>query len=396
MRGWTLGGLVVLVIGCQASETGSLQQEGQAVVEMSVMWEVAPGVHPQADSLGDISGVAVDGDGNVYASDRLAAVIWVFDAEGQFQFGFGGKGDGPGEFEAPSGPAVGPNGRLYVRDAYRVTVFGKDEATGLLSQFESVFEGPLYPDYLSNRTTRFGADGTLYYPGKRWDEDGTFTSFMLRYTSDGLLMDTLFIPTYANAPPLTALYRTGTRGVRTLRGLNYVPMTALPTWDITTSGTIITGDALSYRLTEFSEDGTALAVFERNIPAGLIPDEERNDSLQALRGRIDEIEVPLARVEGMPDEVSNLEIPHTYPAYMAVYSSANGEVWVRRWPIGGGDQTIFDVFASAGSFARTVRLPRAISIEPTPYLSPTSVVAVSLDPETGESIILRFTTDGPG
>jgi hypothetical protein len=85
-----------------------------------------------------------------------------------------------------------------------------------------------------------------------------------------------------------------------------------------------------------------------------------------------------------------MAVPWEYPPYMAVYVGVTGDIWVRRWPVGGEDVTIFDVFARSGGYQRTVVLPRAIRVEPTPYLSPGTIVGVASHPLTDESIVLRF------
>jgi hypothetical protein len=131
----------------------------------------------------------------------------------------------------PTGPAVGPDGRLYVRDVHRVSRFGLDSVTGLLTRFEHVFNGPVYADWRSMRATRFDTAGALLYPGKRWLEDGSAAPFMIRYTPEGELLDTLFVPAHANVPQLTAWVRTSPGGGRMLRGLSHVPFAPLPAWD---------------------------------------------------------------------------------------------------------------------------------------------------------------------
>jgi hypothetical protein len=388
-------GLALAAIGCQREDVETTGQADADSVYMSVAWEVAPGVHPSADSLGDVSGIAVDGSGNVYASDFLAITIWVFDRDGRLRFRLGRKGGGPGELEAPTGPAVGPDGRLYVRDVYRVSVFGFDSATGLLTRFEDSYTGPVYADWRSMRATRFDTSGALLYPGKQWLEDGTAAPFVLRFTPAGVLADTIFVPAQANLPQLTAWVRTSPGGGRMLRGLSHVPFAPLPVWDVTSTGTIISGDARSYDLMETGREGTVVAAIHRDVPLERIPAGERRDSVSTLRRRIDSIPVPLDRVEGMPEEVRSLDVPETYPAYMAVYIDTDGAPWVRRWSVGGRDQTIFDVFASTGEYRHTVVLPRAIQLEPTPFLSSAVVVGVTKDPLTGESIILRFESENP-
>jgi hypothetical protein len=386
-------GFGLCAIACHRGGAESAFQVDADTVYMDVAWEVAPGVHPSADSLGEVSGVAVDGSGNVYASDFLAFAVWVFGRDGRLRFKLGRQGEGPGEFEAPTGPAVGPDGRLYVRDVYRVSVFGLDSATGLLTEFADSYSGPVYADWRSMRATRFDTSGALLYPGKRWLEDGTSTPYVIRFTPAGVLTDTIFVPAMANSPQLTAWVRTGPGGGRMLGGLNHVPFAPLPVWDVTSAGTIISGDAVSYDLAETERDGTVVAALHRDVPIETISEGERRDSVRALRTRIDSVPVSLELVQGMPEEVRSLDVPDTYPAYMAVYVDADGAPWVRRWSIGGRDETIFDVFASSGEYRHTVVLPRAIQLEPTPFLSSRVVAGVTKDPLTGENIILRFETD---
>ena len=389
MRRLTVVVLACTLVGCGADAPLPGGASDADTVRMRIAWEVAPGRHPAADSLGLVTGVALDAAGNVYATDRLAGKVWVFDAQGGLRAAFGRKGEGPGEFDSPTGPGIGPDGRLYVRDAYRVSVFGPDSSTGLLTKFEDSFEGPVYPDWMSTRATRFDESGAMLYPGKRWLEDGTAAPWVVRFV-DGVMADTIFVPRYANAPQLTAYVRTSPGGGRILRGLNHVPFAPLAVWDVTPAGTVISGDATSYELTETDGQGAVIARFSRDVPLDAIPADEHRDSVAALRARLDSIPVALDRVVGMPEEVRSLDVPDRYPAYMAVYVGDDGDVWVRRWPVGSGDRTIFDVFARSGEFRHTVVLPRAIHVEPTPFLSATLVVGVTTDALTDEGVILRF------
>lgn len=396
MRRFVLVYVALVAVGCGQEASIPAAYAGADTVHMRVAWEVAPALHPSADSIGQVSGVAVDGFGNVYVSDFVAARIWVFDARGSLQLAFGRKGAGPGEFEAPTGPAVGPDGRLYVRDVNRVSAFGPDSVSGLLTRIENTFDGPVYPDWTSTRATRFDETGALLYPGTRWRDDGTAAPYVLRFTPPGVLADTIFVPEHVTAPQLTAFVRTGPGGGRILPGLSHVPFAPLPAWDVTASGTIVSGDAQSYELVETDRDGAILARFRRDVRPDRIPMDEHRDSLAALRIRLESISVPIEQVEGIPEEVRSLDVPARYPAFMAVYIDVDGDVWVRRWPVGGQDQTIFDVFARGGDYRHTVVLPRTIQVEPTPFLSSTGVVGVSSHPLTDESIIIRFNLDGTG
>lgn len=67
--------------------------------------------------LGDIRGVAVDSAGTVYVLDDENHRLVAFTPDGRVHWAAGRQGKGPGEFQNPSGLAVGPN-RLYVENQY--------------------------------------------------------------------------------------------------------------------------------------------------------------------------------------------------------------------------------------------------------------------------------------
>src|SRR5690606_26582209 len=94
--------LAVLLAGCGTDAPVRGGAADADTVRMAIAWEVAPGRHPAADSLGLVTGVAVDPAGNVYATDRINAKIWVFDAQGWLWGSIGRKGEGPGEFHWPT------------------------------------------------------------------------------------------------------------------------------------------------------------------------------------------------------------------------------------------------------------------------------------------------------
>ena len=64
-------GAVVLAL-TPLLEPPSVSAQAPDTVRMRLAWEVAEGRHPTADSLGELSGLAVDRTGNVYVSDFSA------------------------------------------------------------------------------------------------------------------------------------------------------------------------------------------------------------------------------------------------------------------------------------------------------------------------------------
>ncbi|MFN0100055.1 MAG: 6-bladed beta-propeller [Gemmatimonadaceae bacterium] len=359
-------------------------------LRMRLAWEVVEGGHPIADSIGTLTGIALDSRGNVYVSDGSATKIWVLDANGRSQRGIGRKGKGPGEFDHPTGIAIGPDGKLYVRNLSQVARFKADPATGRLTAYDSAFTGPLYADWMNMRATRFHANGNLFHVGTAIMDLKERAMMYQVFSPAGSFVDSVPVPPFANLTVYSARYRVSAGSGRMVRGVSHVPFAPQPAWDITPRGTILLGDGTSYRLREQDRSGRVLREFTRAVTPERIPADERRDSLSALRARLDSIPVPLDRVEGMPAEVRALKLPEVFPANSAAYAAPDGRVWVRRWLKASDVRTVFDVFEADGRYSRVVVLPRIIASFPTPVLSLDGIAAVGIDPETGANTILRF------
>ena len=359
-------------------------------LRMTLRWEVAEGKHPTADSLGKLSGVAMDASGNVYVSDLADARVWVFDADGKSVRSIGRKGRGPGEFASPTGIGIGPDGKLYVRDVAHVSRFGADPETKRLTRFESNFRGPEMSDWRSLRATRFDRAGHLYYPAFNTIDRAQRTGWFLQFTLGGERRDSLEVPAFPGAPSSTAWVRLDANGGRMLSGLSHVPFEPLPVWDVTPRGTLLSGDGKTYRLRETDAGGNVVREYRREIGAERIPPRERRDSLAALGARLDSIKVPWSQVGGVPDAVRARRLPEQYPPYLDAYAAEDGRIWVRRWVANGDVRTVFDVFDADGRFRRVVELPRRIADFPSPVLTLDAIVAIGVDPETGAHSVLRF------
>jgi hypothetical protein len=203
-------------------------------------------------------------------------------------------------------------------------------------------------------------------------------------------VDSIEVPAFPNAPRSTASFMVDANSGRMLPGLNHVPFAPLPAWDVTPRGTLLLGNGQEYFIRETDTAGRELRVYRRTVTPTRIPERERRDSTAALRARLDSVPVPLDRVQGMPPEVRALKLPEVYPPYMGVYAAPDGRVWVRRWPQGGAEVSIFDVFEANGRFSAVVVLPRMISGTVTPVLSLRGIAAIGVDGETGANTILQF------
>jgi hypothetical protein len=332
----------------------------------------------------------MDAAGVIYVSDIADARVWVFGPDGRSLRSIGRKGRGPGEFESPTGVAIGPDGNLYVRDGARVSQFGIDPQTRRLTRFARSFRGPTLADWASLHATRFDRAGHLFYPAFNTVDRTRRTGWFYSYTLAGELRDSLEVPAFSNAPASTAWVRLDATGGRMLAGLNHVPFAPLPTWDVTPRGSLLWGDGASYRLRETDSAGRLVREYGRATVPDRIPARERRDSLAALSARLDSISVPWSQVQGVPDAVRARQLPEHYPPYLAAYAAEDGRIWVRRWVPEGAARTVFDVFEADGRFSHVVELPRGIAVYPSPVLTLQAVIAIGVDPETGAHAILRF------
>lgn len=76
--------------------------------------------------FGRLAGLAVDGQGRIYAGIRSTQEVRVFSPTGEFVRNIGREGEGPGEFQQLSALRVAPDGRLLAADGNRVHVFEPD------------------------------------------------------------------------------------------------------------------------------------------------------------------------------------------------------------------------------------------------------------------------------
>ena len=100
--------------------------------------------------------IATDSAGNYYVSDKLNHRIQKFSNTGEFLLKWGSRGTLDGQFNEPKGIAVHPNGDVYVCDFYnaRVQVFDSD------GNFKFKWGG--FSRYNGLRGIDFDAEGNVY------------------------------------------------------------------------------------------------------------------------------------------------------------------------------------------------------------------------------------------
>jgi hypothetical protein len=340
--------------------------------------------------FGSISGVAIDPLERVIVSDAGDIRLVVFSAEGKLLGTIGRKGKGPGEFESPTGPAIGPDGALYVRNMSTVSRFVTDPKTGLLGRFDRAFPGPAFAPWTSKLATVIDTSGRLHFPLEVGLRDGLTHYAYQRYALDGKELDSIPVPMQTTARSSWASVPIDKGTGRIVKGLNMVPFHPVPVWSVTLSGTMITSPSDRYTLTETDARGRTIRQITHPTAAPPIPARERQDSLAALNRRLDSLRVPLSQVRGMSDEVKARRIPAAYPIFRSLSTAADGTLWARRWsPANATSSSIFDVLAPDGRVLRTVMVPANCTTLPAPTIRGGVFSCVQLDPETdAETLVI--------
>lgn len=339
--------------------------------------------------FGSISGLTIDPAGRVIVSDAGEARLVVFGADGKALGTIGRKGKGPGEFESPTGPAIGPDGALYVRNMSSVSRFTADPKSGLLSRFDRALPGPAFAPWLSKLATTIDSRGRLHFPLEAFRDGLTYFAYQ-RYSLDGKELDSIAVPMHPTARSSWASVPVSAGSGRVVKGVNVVPFHPLPVWSVTMSGTVMSSPSDSFLLIETNEREQSLRRVTRAEAPSPIHQRERLDSVAALGRRLDSLRVPVAQVRGMSEEVKQRRVPVVYPVFRSLSTAADGAIWARRWsPHGEGSTSIFDVIATDGRVVRRVVVPANCATLPAPAIRGAVFTCVQLDPATdAETLVI--------
>lgn len=144
--------MMTLLAGLQGGLVGRAQAEPT--------WTVL-GVDPTAPGqFSSPSGVAVDGQANVYVADSGNHRIQKLSPAGEPLAQWGSEGSGPGQFREPAGVAVDGQGNVYVADSGNHRIQKLSPSGEPLAQWGSKGSGP--GQFQNPQGVAVGRDGNVY------------------------------------------------------------------------------------------------------------------------------------------------------------------------------------------------------------------------------------------
>jgi hypothetical protein len=333
----------------------------------------------------------------VFVGDRIGATVRVYSPRGEFIEEVANAGEGPGEVQGwPANLTFGPAGELYIRDAVRIMIFARSGGEGIADSLATEWRVSGYGN-LTYAPSRVGKDGAYYYPDGVYRDDEPDRVSYLVYRGGELSDDTLRVPYHEGlSARRSASYPVGPTNRRIVEGLSHVPFAALPSWDVTERGTVLSTDGQSSDLIETELDGDTVRVLRlTGNEARRVTPEERADSLEALEARIDSLPVRLDDVVNLGKDVADRHLPSVVPSTLSVHVGTDRRIWVERWPaVGSGDSRFYDVYDSAGVKQASVELRAPLLAQPAPFFGRNSVAGVIRDADTGIDRVVRFSLQG--
>ncbi len=303
--------------------------------------------------FGQIIGVDVDSEGNVYIADQQAQDVRVFDATGSYLRTIGSPGSGPGELGRGIQGVFVVDGDVVVPDlgnqrVARFTLEGEplgsqrlDFAKGVPLRWDVSAGGRLV---VQKRGLNL-ADSTA---APRGDP-------ILTLVAEGEDPDTVAV-----LPPGQSVQFAGGRA----RVRQFDPE---PIWDADPDGRLLTAMNDSWRLQVWSPDGSLSRIITR--PSERKPVTERD--IQVFKDAI----ANLARQQGAtPQQIEaalqQFEFADHYPAFVTLALGPRGSVWVQNFRSGSelaGEGETFDVqdlgstewgvFDAEGRYLGSVKFP---------------------------------------
>ncbi|HEX2189596.1 MAG TPA: 6-bladed beta-propeller, partial [Longimicrobiaceae bacterium] len=380
--------LAVLAAGLLAAPAAGAQQmvrlpaEDRALaLRTTPVYSVGKAEGNDSEMFTRVDQVAFDRADNLYVLDGGANRVLVFDRAGRFVRQLGKRGGGPGEFMAPLGMAVTPDGSVAVADlGHRgYSVFSPDGRY----QRSIAFVDPWMPDMMNGRMTAHPRGGVVatvrpaptMLPGARGSSE--VTPILWQPFGEGAKPVTFFdSPVEVNISTEAGSAQQGQRAVSLRR---MIPSFTPPlTWSVLPGGAVVVTNTPGYTL-KVMDGGRPVRYIQKPLRVRKVTERDRDRERKRLR----EVFTSGAgmrsftiggggaapRPRGLSQEqiersLSELQFADVIPEIQDIRVDGAGRIWVERTGESWGEPGPIDVVTAEGRYLGTVTgqaLPDAFS-----------------------------------
>jgi 6-bladed beta-propeller len=306
------------------------------------------------EQFSEIYWIDEDDQGRVYILDNQAQEIRVFDVDGTYSHTIGRRGEGPGEFTRAAGMNWAPDGRLWVYDTQRFSVFEREGA--FVDSWPRQTRGVIFPWYGGFVPDRQFIDWGLDRE-RSADRPNETTGLTTLYPIEFTPPDA-----YDTLPPIEFQAFMAGPG-RMASGMNKGVMLAQMN-----DGYIWFTHTDEYRLMKRTMDGDTLVVATHpSVPS----------------------EIPLSEIDSLISFYKEMGSPRDYdPADFVrerrlitrLITDQAGHLYVFPQEDGVPEGTALDVFEDTGVYLGRITLPEKVNIlSPRPTVTRNNFYAVVLD-----------------
>ncbi len=330
------------------------------------------------ETFGDVAQVAFDAHDNLYVLDRGNHRVLVFDAQGQFIRQLGKQGGGPGEFGAPNGSAIEPDGRVIVADATHrnYTIFSPD------GEFERTVPYDQAAGMLFRSIQGHPRGGVLVEPaGMRFTPEGPqpYDSLPVLWIRPGA-DDAAPVRLAAVPAPEARVTRSGSAGEMRVSFSGPPTFTPQLRWGPLPDGGLALTHEADYRVHIAGPDGKVQRVIERPFRPRKVTERDKQSARERRRTQLARgIGIVRVTSEGgrsatsiggrLPEEqirqnLANMEFAETVPVIFGLRTDPLGRIWVHRTAEKEYGPGRIDLLAADGRYIGTLTdetMPDAVS-----------------------------------
>jgi hypothetical protein len=334
------------------------------------------------ETFARISSIAFDGEGNLIVLDRGNQRVVKVDGAGDLLAEMGGAGEGPGEFGAPIGLSVLPDGSIVVFDVRNrgFSIFEPDGTFGrtvpLVGGFEALPGGEMTP-YPSGGVVSTGMMMTRVSSGGIQTSGDSETRPIYRYSLDDGSWEAIFKAWRPGEPgPPKVTPGSGGRAV-VYAGAGEKVFEPDLHFGILPDGSLAVVDSVTYAVKVVGKDGVVRRTLMRAIEPRPVTrrdeDREREKRMASLAesgGSHISVSGSGGVTRGAPSAevrksiADNLEFAEEIPVIQDLAVDWEGRVWVERCGNEGVEGGPIDLLTSEGDYLGTlaateVRIPDA-------------------------------------